>query len=83
MSLTKILNYLNEYSRIKIRRVNVEITLSLDEDIIKIYPENKRAEFLDIDSADEITIKDKYYENFPELKHLFKELIKEGYDIQP
>jgi hypothetical protein len=83
MSLNNVLNFLNENEKVKIRKADDEITIHLDTDIIKIYTEDRRVEFLDVDSADEQIIKEKYYQNFPELKPFFRKLIEEGYDIQP
>jgi hypothetical protein len=83
MSLNKLLNFLNENKKVKIRRSDEEITIFLDKDIVKINTEDKRVEFPDMDSVNEQALEKKYYRNFPELKPLFRKLVEEEYDIQP
>jgi hypothetical protein len=83
MSLIRALDLLNQNNKVSIRNLNGEVIICLDEDIIKIYPFERIAEFLDIDSTDKKTLKDKYYTKFPDLRQFVKKLVKEGYDIQP
>jgi hypothetical protein len=83
MSLLKALNYLDENPEVKIRRSAEEVRIFLGEDSVKIYLEEGRVEFFDIDKANERTLREKYYKKFPELRQLFLKLVEEGYDIQP
>ena len=83
MSLNKVLDYLGENGNVKIRRSADEITIFLGEDVVKIYPEDRTAEFPDMDLANERTLRERYYAKFPQLSSLFLKLVEEGYEIQP
>jgi hypothetical protein len=85
MSLLKVLDYLNKNPKVNIRRSADEITIRLgnEKDMIRIYPEERRAEFFDIDKTNERTLREKYYTNFPQLRDLFLKLVEEGYEIHP
>jgi hypothetical protein len=83
MKLIKVLNYLGENPEVKIRRSAEEVSIYLGEDTLKIYLEEGKAEFFDMDKVNERTLREKYYKKFPELRQLFLKLVEEGYDIQP
>jgi|WetSurMetagenome_2_1015567.scaffolds.fasta_scaffold280716_2 hypothetical protein len=83
MSLDKAINFLGENSNVRIRNFKGEIVIHLEEDVMIIYPEEKRAEFLDMDLVNETTLREKYYSKFPDLKSLFLKLVEERYAILP
>jgi hypothetical protein len=84
MSLLKVLDYLSKNPGINITRSASEITIRLGkENMIKIYPEERRADFFDMDKVNNTTLREKYYEDFPEVKKLLLKLVEEYYDIEP
>ena len=83
MQLDKELNILSENKKVKIRKLGGEIIIHLDLDVISIHPRTKTVQFLDIDSTNKSDLKNKYYNEFPEVESLYKVLIEEDYNIEP
>jgi len=83
MSLRKILASLSENRNVNIMRTGKEIILHLKKDVISIDTQARTAEFFDVDSTDEKTLRETYYTEFPEIEDLYLFLIGKEYEIEP
>ena len=92
MSLEEAIKNLSKNSNIEIDRddKNGDISITLKrinfKEIVRIYPEAKGAEFLDVNPKDEYielleAIKNRYWD-FPQLIPLVDVMNSEGYDIR-
>ena len=80
-----LIEQISRSDKVKVERIKDEVRVSIDGDglVLKIYPERKTAEFIDIENEwDELKYAlEEKYPKFPELEDLRKSMSERGYDI--